>query len=208
MTLTSRSSLTTVALAAGAVLRRHGITAVLTGGACASLHTNGSYVSKDADFVVRGAVRQAALDAALGELGFKRQGDRYVHDRVRFYVEFPPGPLAIGSDVNIRPIEVNGKAGPALVLSPTDSCRDRLAAFYHWRDRQSLRLAVSIARAHEVDLKKIERWSRSEDSLEAYREFVRELERPRQSHNRRVFRPGVMPPAIPGTGRRATDSGA
>ena len=93
------------------------------------LHTGGAYVSKDADFVVRGAVRQAALDSALGEIGFERQGDRYVHPRVSFYVEFPPGPLAIGSDLDIHPIEVDRGAGPALVLSPTDSCRDRLAAF-------------------------------------------------------------------------------
>jgi hypothetical protein len=177
--------LPTVALVAGGVLRRDGITAVLTGGACASLHTDGSYLSKDADFVVRGAVRQAALDAALAKLGFERRGDRYVHPRVRFYLEFPPGPLAIGSDLNIQPIEVDGGAGPALVLSPTDSCRDRLAAFYHWRDRQSLRVAVSIARTHQVDLKAIEKWSRSEGSLDAYREFLRELARPRPTRARR-----------------------
>lgn len=186
MKLTARSSLAVVALAVGGVLRRHDITAVLTGGACASLHTNGSYVSKDADFVVRGAVRQAALDSALRELGFARQGDRYVHPRVRFYLEFPPGPLAIGSDLNIQPIEVDGGEGPALVLSPTDSCRDRLAAFYHWRDRQSLRLAVSIARAHSVDLKAIERWSKAEGSLERYETFLRELARPQRAKGRRT----------------------
>ena len=185
MRLTARSSLPTVALVAGGVLRRHGITAVLTGGACASLHTDGAYFSKDADFVVRGAVRQAALDAALAELGFERRGDRYVHPRVRFYLEFPPGPLAIGSDLNIQPIEVDGGAGPALVLSPTDSCRDRLAAFYHWRDRQSLRVAVSIAHAHPVNVKAIEKWSRSEGSLDAYREFLRELARQRPTRARR-----------------------
>lgn len=180
MKLTARSSLATVALAVGGILRRHGITAVLTGGACASLHTDGSYVSKDADFVVRGAVRQAALDSALGELGFERQGDRYVHPRVRFYLEFPPGPLAIGSDLDIQPIEVDGGTGPAFVLSPTDSCRDRLAAFYHWHDRQSLRLAVRIARAHPVDLQMIERWSRAEGSPEGYQTFLAELRRPRR----------------------------
>ena len=186
MKLTTRSSLTTVALAVGGVLRRHGITAVLTGGACASLHTDGSYVSKDADFVIRGAVARAVLDSALAELGFERRGDRYVHPRVPFYLEFPPGPLAIGADLDIQPIEVDGKAGPALVLSPTDSCRDRLAAFYHWRDRQSLRLAVSIARANPVDLRKIEEWSRSEDSLTAYQEFLRELTRAQPTRIRRI----------------------
>lgn len=186
MTLTSRSSLVTVALAVGAVLRRRGITAVLTGGACASLHTDGAYVSKDADFVVRGVVRQAALDGALGELGFERQGDRYVHPRVRFYLEFPPGPLAIGSDLDVEPIEIDRGWGPALILSPTDSCRDRLAAFYHWRDWQSLRLAVRIARANGVDLKAIERWSRAEDSIEGYRTFLRELGRAEGTRGRQA----------------------
>lgn len=185
MKLTARASLSTVALTVGAALRRHGLTAVLTGGACASLHTDGAYVSKDADFVVRGAVRQAALDSALGELGFERKGDRYVHPRVSFYVEFPPGPLAIGSDLDIHPIEVDRGAGPALVLSPTDSCRDRLAAFYHWRDRQSLRLAVSIALAQPVDLKVIEKWSRAEGSLGGYETFLQELARPRRVRVRR-----------------------
>lgn len=177
MKLTARSSLATVALAVGGMLRRRGITAVLTGGACASLHTDGSYVSKDADFVLRGVVRQDALDSVLGELGFERQGDRYVHPRVRFYLEFPPGPLAIGSDLDVHPIEVDGGTGAALVLSPTDSCRDRLAAFYHWRDWQSLRLAVRIARAHPVDMQIIERWSRAEGSSEGYQTFLRELGR-------------------------------
>lgn len=186
MKFSAKTSLPIVALAVGAALRRHGITAVLTGGACASLHTGGAYTSRDADFVVRRTVRRATLDAALGELGFERQADRYVHARSPFYVEFPPGPLAIGSDLNIHPIEVDAGSGPALVLSPTDSCRDRLAAFYHWRDRQSLRLAVLIARAHPVDLKVIESWSRAEDSLEGFETFLQELARPRQGRVRRV----------------------
>lgn len=172
-------------MAVGAMLRRRGITAVLTGGACASLHTDGSYVSKDADFVLRGAVRQATLDAALAELGFERQGDRYVHPRVRFYLEFPPGPLAIGSDLDIHPIEVDGATGSALALSPTDSCRDRLAAFYHWRDWQSLRLAVRIARAHPVDMQIIERWSQAEGSPEGHQMFLRELARLKRTRVRR-----------------------
>ncbi len=146
MTLTSTSTLPEVAVAVGAQLRRHGITAVLTGGACVSVYTDGSYVSKDADFVIQGRVQQAALDGVLGELGFARKGDRYVHPDVEFYLEFPPGPLAIGADLAIRPAEVSIADDVALALSPTDSCRDRLAAFYHWRDRQSLRLAIAVAR--------------------------------------------------------------
>jgi hypothetical protein len=174
-TLTANSTLPEMALAVGAQLRRRGITAVLTGGACVSVYTDGSYVSKDADFVIQGNVRQTALDAALAELGFVRQGDRYVHAVVPFYLEFPPGPLAIGSDLDIRPAEISVTGGAALALSPTDSCRDRPAAFYHWRDRQSLRLAVAVARHQRVDLAAIRKWSRAEGNLEDFEEFLREV---------------------------------
>jgi hypothetical protein len=96
---------------------------------------------------------------------------------VEFYLEFPPGPLAIGSDLDIRPAEVSIADEVALALSATDSCRDRLAAFYHWRDRQSLRLAVAVARHQAVDLDVVQKWSRSEGSLDEYGEFLRELRR-------------------------------
>lgn len=41
-----------MALAAGDGLRRAGIRAVLTGGACANLYSGGAYESVDADFVL------------------------------------------------------------------------------------------------------------------------------------------------------------
>ena len=177
MKLSATSTLPEVAIAVGAQLRRHGITAVLTGGACVSVYTDGSYVSKDADFVIQGRVRQDDLDDALAELGFVRTGDRYVHSDVEFYLEFPPGPLAIGSDLAIRPAEVAIAGDVALALSATDSCRDRLAAFFHWRDRQSLQLAVAVARHQIVDLEAIRKWSRSEGNLDDYNEFLREVRR-------------------------------
>lgn len=180
MKLTSTSTLPGVAIVVGAQLRQHGIVAVLTGGACASVYTDGSYVSKDADFVIQGPVRQAALDRALGALGFARTGDRYVHPDVEFYVEFPPGPLAIGSDLSIRPHEVSRGGAVALALSATDCCRDRLAAYYHWRDRQSLHLAVEVALRHEVDFEVIRKWSVKEGHTAGHDEFLRELRRARQ----------------------------
>ena len=177
MRLTAASTLPEVAVAVGAQLRRRGVTAVLTGGACVSVYTDGSYVSKDADFVILGRTRQSTLDEALAELGFVREGDRYVHPLVHFYIEFPPGPLAIGADLAIKPVDVRIANEVALALSPTDTCRDRLAAFYHWHDRQSLALAVRVARHQPVDLDVIREWSRTEGSLEAFDEFLRELAR-------------------------------
>jgi hypothetical protein len=53
----------------------------------------------------------------------------------------------------------------ALALCPTDACRDRLAAFCDWHDRQSLSLAVRLAQHQRVDLDAIRAWSRAEASL-------------------------------------------
>ncbi len=126
-------------------------------------------------------------DDALRELGFERRGDRYVHPDVRFFIEFPPGPLSIGEDLAIRPAELPvAGVGSALALSATDSCRDRLAAFYHWNDRQGLRLAVEIARKQTVDLDVVKTWSVNEGMAEKYEEFVRELRRPRGRRGKRT----------------------
>jgi hypothetical protein len=137
--LTAASTLGTVTLAVGSALRAEGIRAVLTGGACVCLYTRGAYHSKDIDLVVETQVTRSELDGAMGTVGFFRRGDHYEHPRARFHVEFPPGPLAIGDDLAIRPVEIRRSGLRALALSATDCCRDRLAAFYHWNDRQSLR---------------------------------------------------------------------
>ena len=177
--LTVRSTLRQVALAVGAALERHGIGAVLTGGACASLHSRGAYTSLDLDFVATGPVSRGRLDGAMADVGFKRSGDRYLHPAVSFWVEFPRGPLAVGGDHKITPVDVEGRGGRVSMLSATDSCRDRLAAFYHWDDRQSLEVAVQIARLQEVNMATIRRWSRSEGAGEKLDEFLRRVKRRR-----------------------------
>ena len=186
MSLTRGSSVTEVALAVGSALARHRIRAVLTGGAGASLHTGGAYVSFDVDLILTGPATQAELDKAMATVGFVRRGDRYTHPHSRFYVEFPRGPLAIGSDFRIRPVERRGPRGRILVLSPTDSCRDRLAAFYHWNDRQSLKVAVSIALRNRVKLGAIRRWSIAEGAANKFGEFEAELGRARQRGAARI----------------------
>lgn len=175
MTLTDASPLPEVALAVGGALRRHGIRAVLTGGACVSIYTDGTYVSRDVDFVIQNAPTQGQVDDALSELGFQRNGDRYVHDTIPFYVEFPPGPLAVGGDFNVRPVELRAPDGPVLALSATDICKDRLAAFYHWSDHQSLTQAVAIAGRQRLDLADLRRWSRDEGKLDEFNEFTKQI---------------------------------
>jgi hypothetical protein len=173
--LTRDSTLPEVALAVGSSLRRRGVRAVLTGGACVSIYTNGTYVSRDVDYVIQNVVTQHQIDGALSELGFWREGDRYVHEEVSFFVEFPPGPLAVGGDFDIRPVEMTAPDGPILALSATDICKDRLAAFYHWDDYQSLTQAVAVACHQQLDLASLRRWSRDEGKEDAFNEFVKQV---------------------------------
>jgi hypothetical protein len=65
-------------------------------------------------------------------------------------------------------------------LSFPDSCRDRLASFYFWGDRQALEFAIVIARTHHVDFRAIRRWSENEGALQQYQEFRREMGRNRR----------------------------
>ena len=175
MTITRRSTLADVAVIVAASLRSAGFTAVLTGGACATIYSDGAYQSYDLDFIIRAGGNRRDLDQAMAGIGFVRDGDRYHHRATAFFVEFPRGPLAIGDDVDIRPVELKIGRGRTLALSATDACRDRLAAFYHWSDRQSLHSAVEIARRHRVNLAAIRRWSDREGAAERFAEFLAAL---------------------------------
>jgi hypothetical protein len=185
VTLDEESTVGAVALTVGSALLGHGIRGVLTGGACVSLYTRGAYHSKDVDFVLPASVRRDELDDAMAAAGFARHGDRYEHPRTPFYVEFPPGPLAIGEDLAIRAAEIRRSGGRVLALSATDCCRDRLAAFYHWNDRQSLRSAVLVALENRVRMTAIREWSRGEDALPAFEEFQAELTSARKERRAR-----------------------
>ena len=184
--------LSDVAEAVGAALGKAGIRAVLTGGACATLFTDGDYQSSDLDFILEGEVRRLQLDEALNSAGFVRQGDRYVSPDTPFFVEFPRGPLGIGRDISVRPRPLRIGRTMLLALSATDSCRDRLAAFYHWRDRQSLETAVLIARRHRVNLRRIREWSAGEGAIEGFKEFLRMLSS-RRGDERPAPRPRLRP---------------
>ena len=171
MRLHRGSNIGQVAAVVASALKRAGIRAVLTGGACASLYSRGMYQSFDLDFILRSGVRQQDLDAVMRRIGFRRRGRHYERSDVSFFVEFPSGPLGIGGDLKIVPVALRVGRVSVLVLSPTDSCRDRLAAFYHWGDRQSLETAVAIARRRKVNLEKIRRWSRTEGALTKFLVF-------------------------------------
>lgn len=156
-------------------LHQHGIDAVLTGGSCVSIYTDNRYLSFDLDFIERGTTMRKKIVAVLAQLGFREKDRYFTHPDTPYFIEFPSGPLAIG-DEPVRDIALlEFSTGSLRLLSPTDCVKDRLANYYHWKDRQCLDQAVMVVTDAEVDLAEVERWSRKEgmgDEFERIRSLL------------------------------------
>lgn len=101
----------------------------------------------------------------------------FSHPRTPLFVEFPAGPLAIGDEL-IRATEVGERrtaAGTIRLLTPTQCVMDRLAAYFHWNDLQSLDQAVMVASSQEISLAKLDAWAKREGASEKLRKFKQAL---------------------------------
>jgi hypothetical protein len=149
-------------------LRKLGIDVVLSGGSCVTIYSEGKYVSMDLDFIeTRFASPNEIREAMIG-IGFTPDNRYYKHPETDYLVEFPSGPLSVGKEPVGSVIELEYSTGVLRILSPTDCVKDRLAAYYHWKDLQSLEQAVIVAQAQEVDLEEIARWSREEGMADVF----------------------------------------
>ncbi|WP_321393814.1 hypothetical protein [uncultured Desulfuromusa sp.] len=157
-------------------LRDNGIDVVLTGGACVFLYTEGQYVSYDLDFIERLTSSRRKLKRVLQEIGFEEEKRYFKHPDTDFFLEFPSGPLAIGDEPPWRLSILSFETGELQALSPTDCLKDRLAAYYHWNDRQCLKQALLIAEKNDVNLAEIERWSKQEGCAVEFNNFRKLLE--------------------------------
>lgn len=160
--LRSNATLTDVAFAVCTALEHAGEHAVLCGGSAASYYVPETYQSRDLDFVLRFAARTKVVDEALRPLGYVRTPERmYAHPAIPYTVEFPAGPLAIGSEtIETTATERRGQE-VLYVLLPTDVVRDRCMSYWAWADQTALSvgLAVASACAPSIDLRAIEAWT-------------------------------------------------
>jgi hypothetical protein len=161
-------------------LKKAGVKATLSGGACAEIYSKSKYVTGDLDFVVNYLWPQndKIIDAVMSSLGFKRQGRIFVNPSVAYSVEFPPGPLSVGEQSMVEPEEMELQNGNLLLLSPTDSVKDRLTGYLYGNDRQCLDQAVMICQMNNVDLSNIKEWAKHEGRPERFQEFLTRLAEP------------------------------
>jgi hypothetical protein len=148
--------------------------AVLSGGACVSIYTGNRYQSFDLDFVEMVPSSRRRIEGALLEIGFAEKDRYFMHPDTDFIIEFPAGPLAVGSEPVRRIDAMELPTGTLALLSPTDCVKDRLAAFYHWNDRQCLDQALLVIESMKIDLREVRRWSAVENKSAEY-EAIREM---------------------------------
>lgn len=148
------------------------IETVLVGGACISIYSANEYSSLDLDFIITGSSTRQKVRTALAEINFKEENRFFINPQTPFFVEFPSGPLAIGDEPPSEISTLRFSTGNLRLLSPTDCVKDRLAAFYHWKDRQSLHQAILVARDHEIDIAEVRRWSAHEGFAELFENNV------------------------------------
>jgi len=153
MKINRDTSAAEIAARVSQVLEAADIKATLSGGGAVSIYTRNEYESKDLDFVT--SERREHLLAALAPLGFVLASDRrhFSHPHTDIFLEFPAAPLQFGNRVlqHDDVPKLDTRWGPLRVVTPTLCVMDRLAAFWHWQDRQSWDQAVLVARHHQLE---------------------------------------------------------
>lgn len=179
--ITETSSLPEIAVIVSEALQRAGITATLSGGSAVTIYTQNDYLSNDLDFVTSAMIHE--LEPVLKSLGFVHTGvprlSQFSHPKVKWYLEFPPSPLAFGhlfadpKDCALLDLPV----GRLRIITPTQSVMDRLAAAFAWKDPQSREQAMMVAARQKIDWKALGEWfaneGESQDEFERFREAVK-----------------------------------
>lgn len=150
-----------MAAEASRVLTDAGIPVAVVGGSAVTLHAPDVYTSNDIDFAaLRGTTRRAFANA-VRPIGFAPSGRDFVHRDTPYTLDL----VADTPYIDQRPITkfatIRTRLGPVTVYRFEDALADRIAAFVHWGDLESLEVAE---RALRMQLKKA-RWPQIEAAL-------------------------------------------
>ena len=138
-------SLIEVAAAVATHLKTHGIEVVVVGGSAITAHAPNVYTSMDIDFAVTSGIDRRRINLALAELGFRRRGRTFLHPDITYSLDF----VADRPYIEQQPVydfaEIPTPVGNVRVLHLEDAIADRVAAFLHWSDSESLNAAERAA---------------------------------------------------------------
>ena len=146
----------------------------LSGGFCVEIYSFGEYSSMDIDLIDQSIFKHNEIKKKMKELGFTEEGKHFRHPDTKYTVEFPASPLAIGAELVKEIAEIETEYGVLRLITPTDSVKDRLIAYYAWKDDRSLEQALLVAINNDIDIENIRSWSENEQELQKFEYFLEE----------------------------------
>ncbi len=152
-----------------------GILVVLSGGSCVEIYSDGKYTSSDLDLINRYNESPKKIRKVMLGLGFAEHGRYFTHEDTDYFVEFPSGPLGVGDSPIVIVEQIHTETGILSLLTPTDCVKDRLAAYFHWNDEQSLQQAVWVAQSNAFDYEAVKKWSVDEGRQDKFETFSKQL---------------------------------
>ena len=154
-------SLIEVAAFVARELRKHGVTVVVVGGSAVTAYAPEIYTSHDIDFAATSGIERRKFTKILRAIGFVEAGRTFAHPDTLYTIDF----VADTPYVDQRAIqefnEIGTAQGPVQVVQFEDAIADRIAAFLHWNDSQSLDVAERCVRARTATIS----WQRLESAL-------------------------------------------
>ena len=156
-------------------LKKAGIDVVLSGGSTATIYSENKYISKNLDLVNVYAANRRNIKDMMSELDFREEGRYFTHAETKLFIEFPAGPLAIDEEPVKEIVEREVTTGTLRIISPTDCVKDRLAAYYHWNDKQCLIQAKFVSQTQDVNLEEVRAWSERKGMQVKFEEIKEQL---------------------------------
>lgn len=144
---------------------------VLVGGSAFEFHFPKAHASLDADLSVKVSVskRNELVSTVLEEMGFFAKGRVYANPKIPFTVDIVSSEVEVGElnmdDEIIEVVSTNGLSFK--VLSAEAMILDRLTAWVHWKDAQSLEKVELAAKTNRkiVDRQKLKKFLKSDSVL-------------------------------------------
>lgn len=140
-------TLAEVASVVSGALSEKNISVVVVGGSAITSHVPQIYTSLDIDLAVVSHDDSKAVEKVLAAIGFRRRGRDFAHPATHITIDLVANDPIV-EDVEIREFAtITTLLGEYKTLHLPDAIADRVSAFVHWSDGESLDVAQRAARA-------------------------------------------------------------
>ncbi len=132
-------------------LEADGIEVVLVGGLAVEFYSKNIYLTKDIDMVNINYQAPAIIGETMAKLGFYKKGSIYKNTSTKITVEFPSAPLFVGDKLIKETTFITIGEYKIPILNRLDVVKDRLSAYFHWKDRPALAQALTVMTCHQIN---------------------------------------------------------